>query len=136
MRARSMGMPAFTDMFRDLEKDIGSVIGTTCRRAVGYGSSVDIHEDDDGYTLWFDVPGVDKKDIRVEVEEGTLSVRGQRSIKDEGIYQERTSGEFSRSFKLPENVGREDVSAKLENGVLKIRLLKSPEAKPIKIDIN
>jgi len=135
MRSRGMGWPPFDDLFKDIERDIGSVIGSTCKKAFGYGSPVDIKEDQEGYTLLFDVPGVDRKDITILVDDGTLIVKGERNIGDDETYRERSSGEFSRSFKLPDNVNREDVKAKLASGVLEVRLSKSPETKPKKIEI-
>lgn len=101
---------------------------------------VDIHETEDGYTLSFDLPGMDRKDVAVEVKDGVVTVSGERKQeetkkKDGYTYREKRFGSFSRSFRLPEHVNESEVSAKLKDGVLEVSLLKVPEAKARRISV-
>ncbi len=90
----------------------------------------DITENDKDYQVKVDVPGIDKKDIRLGYQDGILSISVNKQAssqqKDEGgkvIAQERTSGMMSRSYSLP-NIDKDSISAKLDNGVLNIVLPK------------
>jgi len=82
----------------------------------GFGPPVDIYEDDQSLTFKVEVPGIDEKDIKVEVENNVLTVHGERKlekdIKEENFRRmERHYGAFSRSFMLPQHGGpREDRS--------------------------
>ena len=101
---------------------------------------VDIHETDHELTLKADVPDVDMKDIDVRMENGTLTLRGQRKFvgqKDEGGWHrvERSHGSFERAFALPETVNPEGVKADYKNGVLTITLPKKEIAKPRQIRV-
>jgi HSP20 family protein len=108
---------------------------------------VDILETENELVLKADVPGIDMKDIDVQVENGTLTVRGERKFernfdgdKKEGSWHrvERSYGSFERAFTLPETVNFEAVNADYKNGVLTITLPKKEVAKPkqIKIQVN
>ena len=94
----------------------------------------DIKENDKAYVLTFDMPGMDKSKISVEVKEGVLMVSGERSSEsqeDQGnkVYrQQRSFGYFSRSIMLPENVDPNAVQAKYDNGVLTVTVGKKEEA--------
>ncbi len=105
--------------------------------------AVDIAETDNELVLKADVPGVKLEDINIEVENGTLSLSGNRSYSTEenkGGYhrQERFYGSFHRAFVLPETVDLEKVAAGYENGVLTITMPKKEIAKPrtIKVGVN
>lgn len=105
----------------------------------------DITETKDAYLVEADLPGFSKENIQIELENNQLTIRAKRNeqteMKDENgkiIRQERHFGEFVRSFYI-ENVNQDKVEAKLENGVLKLKLPKiNPDNKgPIKrIDIS
>ena len=102
---------------------------------------VDVYEDEHGITLKLEVPGVEQKDIDVQVENNTLAVRGERKFdkeeKEENFHRiERRYGSFYRAFTLPNTVDTENVNAEYENGVLKIKLAKKAEAKPKQIKVN
>lgn len=105
--------------------------------------AVDIAETDNELVLKADVPGVKLEAINIEVENGTLSLSGNRSYSTEenkGGYhrQERFYGSFHRAFVLPETVDLDKVAAGYENGVLTITLPKKEIAKPrsIKVEVN
>jgi HSP20 family protein len=102
--------------------------------------AVDIKETENELVLKADVPDVDMKDIDVRVENGTLSIRGERkfeSEKKEGSWHrvERSYGRFERAFTLPETVNFEAVKADYKNGVLTIVLPKKEIAKPKQIKV-
>jgi len=105
--------------------------------------AVDILETENELVLKADVPDVELKDIDIQIENGTLSLRGERKFekKDEksGFHRiERSYGSFERFFTLPETVDAEKVKADYKNGVLTVMLPKKELAKPrqIKIAVN
>ena len=102
---------------------------------------VDIYEDEHSVTLKVEVPGLDPKDVDVQVENHTLTIKGERKFekeeKEENFHRiERRYGSFVRSFTLPTSVDTDNVKADYENGVLKIQLAKRAEAKPKQIKVN
>jgi HSP20 family protein len=101
---------------------------------------VDIYEDEQNITLKLEVPGINEKDINIQLENNTLTVRGERNFekeeKEENFHRvERRYGSFARSFTLPNTVDPDNVEASYENGLLKIRLAKRAEAKPKQIKV-
>jgi len=97
---------------------------------------------DDDYVVTVELPGVKEADIKVEIHDNVLSVRGEKesSRKEEGqtyYFSERTYGSFQRSFRLPQDVQESDIDAEFKDGVLTVRLPKQPEAavKARKIEI-
>jgi len=103
--------------------------------------AVDVYEDEHKVVLKLEVPGVKQEDLDVQVENMTLTVRGQRSFekeeKEENFQRiERRYGSFSRSFTLPNTIDTENVNASCDNGVLKLELAKREEAKPKQIKVN
>jgi HSP20 family protein len=104
---------------------------------------VDIQETENELIVKADVPDVDMKDIDVRMENGTLTLRGERKFKsdtNEGGWHrvERSYGTFERVFTLPDSVNAENVKADYKNGVLTITLPKKEIAKPrqIKVQVN
>jgi HSP20 family protein len=92
--------------------------------------AVDVTENDKEYMLKFEVPGIDKKDIDVEIQNGLITVSGERKYEktdDKKHSIESYYGSFSRSFSLPENVNEKDIKANQDNGVLSLHLKKSKE---------
>ena len=106
-----------------------------------FAPAVDVYEDEHQVTLKIEVPGIDEKDIDVQVENNTLTVHGERKIEKEEKEEnyrrvERQYGSFTRTFNLPQTVDTENVSATYDKGVLKIALPKKAEAKPKQIKVN
>jgi HSP20 family protein len=106
-----------------------------------FAPAVDVYEDEHQVTLKIEVPGIDEKDIDVQVENNTLTVHGERKIEKEEKEEnyrrvERQYGSFTRTFTLPTTVDTESVSATYDKGVLKIALPKKAEAKPKQIKVN
>jgi len=101
---------------------------------------VDITETDDQYRVRAELPGVSKQDVTVEIEQGVLSIRGEKkSVRDEklerGRRRECVYGSFSRSFTLPADAEDEKISAEFKDGVLEVKIGKRPESKPKQIAV-
>lgn len=103
---------------------------------------VDIVEEKESYRLHADVPGLRKEEITITVENGLLTLSGEKKgekreeRKNNYAYYERTFGSFSRSFKLPEHVDAEHIEASLKDGVLELTINKKPAAQPRQISVN
>jgi HSP20 family protein len=102
--------------------------------------AVDIRETADAIVVNAELPGIDKKDVKVDVKDGVLTISGERKyekdVKEENVHRiERSYGSFSRSFSLPSHVDVNKVEAKLDNGVLEVRLPKTETARPKSISV-
>src|SRR5918992_2597106 len=111
--------------------------GQTMRR---WMPAMDLVESGDHFVLRADLPGMGEEDVKIEVEEGTLTISGERKAEhesnEEGFYRvERAFGQFSRSLTLPQGVDPEAVSAHFDRGVLEVRIPKPEERKPRRIEI-
>ena len=99
----------------------------------------EIREQAEGFVIEIDVPGYAREDIQIKVNEGLLTVSGERKRPeaDEKYYNytERNYGEFTRSFNLPDHVDGETITAQYLNGVLILHLEKKEAAKPHTIEI-
>jgi len=103
--------------------------------------SLDIEERKKDYLVRLDIPGLEKGQIDVVVEDGVLTVSGERksSSPTEDIdhdFAERTYGKFSRSLRLPQDVPASDVDANLKNGVLEISVKKPKALEAKQITVN
>jgi HSP20 family protein len=100
--------------------------------------AIDVSENEKGYEITAELPGMDEKNIEVKVNEGSLTIKGEKrdekEERDKGYYlQERHYGSFERSFELPDSVDAEKVEATFKQGVLTVALPKKAEAqKPAK----
>jgi len=102
---------------------------------------VDISENSENFVIKADIPGVKKEDINIDINDKTLSIKGVRKLekeesKDDYIRIERSYGEFSRSFSLPQNIDTKNIKASYKDGILELTLPKKEEAKPKKINID
>jgi HSP20 family protein len=103
---------------------------------------VDVNESEDKFEVTAELPGMKKKDIDIGLQENRLTIKGQKETmeeKDNNKYyiRERVSGKFERSFTLPENVDKEKIEAKFNDGVLTLEIPKTelPEEKEVKIKV-
>ena len=106
-----------------------------------WAPAVDIFERGDDLVIRTEIPGVEKGDIDIDVENNTLMIRGERKREKEfdeknAYRMERVYGKFSRSFSLPRTVDSSRISATYRDGVLELTLPKAEEAKPKRIEIN
>ena len=108
---------------RDLEKDFYTVSKNEGVNA--FVPVVNTREGEFAYHVDVDLPGVEKEDIKVDINKNILTISGERKTKDEikqdDYYKVETYfGKFSRSFTLPENADVENIEAKSDNGVLEV----------------
>ena len=111
--------------------------GAVLRRWV---PAMDLVESGDHFVLRADLPGMSEEDIEIELEDGTLTVSGERKAeheeREEGFHRvERSFGAFSRSLTLPKGIDADAVAASFDRGVLEVRIPKPEERKPRKISI-
>jgi len=121
--------------FRD-PWDFGDLPG----KRSAWGPRMDLAESEDAVTVKAELPGVDSKDIDINVTGNLLTIRGEkrqdREEKDKDYhYIERQSGSFCRTVTLPVAVDPERVTAEFRNGVLTVSLPKHPQAKPRRITV-
>lgn len=136
-------------LINQLHSDINRLFGTNVIRGgdedtaavtADWVPAVDIREEQDRYLLRADVPGVDPKDIEITMENGVLTVRGERSTsvdEDRNGYRrvERFSGRFFRRFTLPDTADAENITATGNNGVLEIVIPKHAKVQPRRIEV-
>ena len=101
----------------------------------GWTPAVDIFEDKESIQVRAELPGVKTEDVKVDVENNVLTLRGERKLEHEDKQDsyhriERFYGSFTRQFMLPRTVDAEHIDAQLKEGVLTVRLPKKSEVKP------
>jgi len=126
-------------MERDME-DLFGKVDWPWRTERGWVPAVDMVDAKDEIVLRADLPGMDEKSIDVTVQDGTLTISGERKEakeekKEDYYYSERTYGGFSRTVMLPTGVEADKVKATFRKGVLEVHLPKAKEAAGKKIDI-
>ncbi len=102
---------------------------------------VDIKEEGNTYHVLMDLPGVNKEDVNIMLEDGVLTISGERKSSEEEEKQrchlnERAHGKFSRRFTLQNVIDTEKIEAKIENGVLTVSLPKLEAVLPRKIEVS
>ena len=102
---------------------------------------MDLVEAEDHFVLKADLPGLAESDVNLEVQDGTLTISGERKAEHEqrekGWYRiERSFGSFNRSLTLPDGVDPDRIEASFNNGVLEVRIPKPEERKPRRISIS
>jgi HSP20 family protein len=126
---------------RVLEDTFGTPLHRAEQPGAGtWAPAVDIFETASEIVLKAEVPGIARDQVHVEVDDGVLSLRGERKfekeVKEENYHRvERVYGAFHRSFTLPDSVDPEKVRAELRDGVLEVHLGKREQAKPRQIQV-
>ena len=115
--------------------------GVTPREAGLWVPAVDIRETNDALLVQAELPGIEKKDVSLEIKEGVLTISGERryekDVNEDHTHRiERSYGSFSRSFSLPANIDADKVKATMKSGVLEVTLPKRESAKPKAITIH
>ncbi|HEV8632215.1 MAG TPA: Hsp20/alpha crystallin family protein [Thermoanaerobaculia bacterium] len=129
----------FEEAFNDMLRPFGADAEGVASRA--WLPPVDIREDADGLWLVTDLPGFRKEDVNISLENGVLTIAGERKLENEEKKNEtyhrleRAYGNFSRSFTLAPTVRTDKVEATFQDGVLTIHLPKQEESKPRRIAI-
>ena len=141
-------LPTIDDVENRLNRFIDRVLNEPLGTAflpdtIGWAPAMEIVETPAEFTLSAELPGIDQKDVDISVDDGVLTIRGEKSEErkeeeDKKVYlYERTYGSFQRSFSLPPVVDSSKIAAEFDKGVLKVHMPKGTEAKPKgrKIDI-
>lgn len=119
------GIPSLGQFFNNLSEVLPNVTHDRL--------SVDVHEDKDNYYASFEVPGVKKDDVKIELNNGLLTVSAEKREKSD---EKETSFSMSRSVSVPDGVNAEAIAAKLEDGILKVTLPKAENRKPRTIAVS
>lgn len=138
-----MTMITRIDPFRELAslfENFADGTGKAQLQAGTFVPPVDVYEDEHTLVLKLDMPGVSEEDLDVQLENNTLTVKGERKFekeeKEENFHRiERRYGSFLRTFRVPSTVDHEHVDAHYDKGVLKLTMAKRAEAKPKQIKI-
>jgi HSP20 family protein len=106
----------------------------------GWTPSCDVYETDNEIVVKAEIPGVKKDDVKVGIEDGVLSISGERKFEEETkkenyLRVERRYGSFTRSFTLPTIVDSSKVMAEFKDGLLKVTLPKREESKPKGVEV-
>jgi HSP20 family protein len=125
---------------REVDRLFDAFFGQSDRTGRRWVPAMDLVEAGDHFVLKADLPGLKDEDVKIEVEDGTLTLSGERKAEHEasegGWYRiERAFGSFSRSLTLPEHVDASAISASFNDGVLEVRIPKPEERKPQRIEI-
>jgi HSP20 family protein len=123
-----------------LRENMNRLLGETQSSAFD-GFAIDMYEEDDVVTVEAELPGVKPEDVDITIQGNALSIHGEKRDlheRKEGRYFRRESayGSFYRSVALPSTVDSQKAEASFEDGILKVRLPKSEEAKPRRIAVN
>lgn len=125
-----------TDPFRDFDRLTQQIFGTTNRPAV---MPMDAWREGDRFVIEFDLPGVAKESIDLDVERNVLTVRAERVARNgdwEALASERPKGVFSRQLVLGDNLDLDRIEAAYADGVLRLVVPVAEKAKPRKIEVS
>ena len=137
---RALSPDLVGNVFEDFDRMVDTFLRPTYASTVGFTPSCDIDETKDHYLASFDIPGLKKEDIKVEVQGNKLVISGERHREmksEEGeatLRHERAYGKFERTFELSALINADKIEAQYENGVLNIALQKPmlPKAEQFK----
>ena len=127
----------FDDIY-NLNREMSRVLNSRNYKKA-YWPEVNIYENQDDYRIVAKLPGVEKSNVNITLKDNSLRLTGKR-FNEEGdergnYLNERFIGDFERNFILNEKIDSEKINAEMDNGLLMIRLPKSPESKPRSITI-
>ncbi len=124
-----------TDPFRELDRFTQQALGTAARPAV---MPMDAWREGDAFFVEFDLPGINRDSLDLDIERNVVTVRAERPAVDpnrEMLATERPRGIFSRQLVLGDNLDTERIEASYQEGVLRLRIPVAERAKPRKITI-
>lgn len=141
------------DTFRELEdvtNRLNRIFGQPLARSesgqnmlavADWAPSVDISETDSAYLIKGEIPGVKKEDVKVTIQDGMLTIQGERRQEKEEKGKkfhriECSYGSFARSFRVPSDADESSVKAEFKDGMLNVTLAKSEKAKPKSINVS
>lgn len=138
---RNLSPLLLSDVYEDFDRIVDSFLKPTHANSVNFLPSCDISESNDHFLVSFDMPGMKKEDIKIEVLANQLIIAGerQREMKanqaENSLRNERVYGKFERTFTLPASIDADKIEAQYENGVLNIALPKAETAKGRTIEV-
>ena len=132
------GRPSFV-RFTSLNDELNRLLGSQVSES--WTPAVDVYEDKENFVVQAELPGLKREEIEVSLHDGTLTISGERKAEarseETEVYRaERYVGRFQRALVLPTTVAADKVKAGYADGVLTVRLPKTEEAKPKKIDVS
>lgn len=142
---RGLSADPFRELF-DLQRDINQLFDSSFAvphedvALKAWTPAVDVYEDENTFLIKLELPEVNKDDVKVSLNDNTLSISGERRVENEQNREnyhrvERSYGQFYRSFTLPPNVDTAAINAEFKDGMLRLTLPKREEAKPKQIEV-
>ena len=128
----------FNSLSAELDRLFEAPLAALARQS--WSPTIDVLEDKDNYFILVELPGLKREDIKVSLEDVTLTISGERKVEkrteETSVHRvERFIGRFERSVALPATVSAEKVKATYTDGVLTLTLLKTEQAKPKRIEV-
>jgi len=125
---------------RLLEETFRPLLGEEPVSMAAWSPSCDIYETGNEIVVKAEIPGIKKEDIKVSIQDGVLTISGERKFEEEikkenYLRVERGYGSFTRGFTLPPYVDAKKISAEFKDGLLELKLPKTEEAKPKEVEI-
>ncbi|MFM8551261.1 MAG: Hsp20/alpha crystallin family protein [Nitrospiraceae bacterium] len=134
-----MTLMTYTPFDRQIDQLFNETLGLRSKSATTWAPRCNVYEDEHRFVVEALLPGMEAKEIAIQVEDGVLTLSGERRAADVSertyLVKEIGLGEFTRSFTLPTNVDQGKVVASYKQGVLVIELPKREETKPRRITI-
>ena len=138
-------MEPWSDLRREIDRLFDSTLSGVrpgVRNGMEWVPPMDVEEQDDAITLALELPGVKQEDVQVSVENGVLTIAGEKKFSratdpdsNGGRFVERQYGRFERVLALPQSVDAEKITASYDNGVLTLKLPKAAESRRRRIEI-
>jgi HSP20 family protein len=135
-------MTALVETFPDWLRELNRLVGSSQGQIAGFTPPADLIEDNDGVTVYMDVPGVRTEDLEIELQNDVLTIRGTRAFPyqsqdgDSTLRRaERGFGRFERTIRIPRGLSPDAIQASLKDGVLTLRIPKPEQLKPHRIEV-
>jgi HSP20 family protein len=128
------------EMQLQAKREVEKGAGESTRPGFFFTPAVDIFENENEITLLADMPGVDGKSVDIDLRENTLTIQGRIDRQEGGeeatVYREFNWGDYFRQFTITDVIDRNKITAKMDQGVLRLTLPKAEKAKPQKIRVS
>jgi HSP20 family protein len=130
----------FARLQAELERMLGTAFGPGADAVSGVYPPVNVFDRDDAFVVKAELPGVDPTKVEIDVEEGTLTLRGERALAEPGgngafHRREREEGKFRRVVRMPGRLATEETRAEYRDGVLSVTVPKAPETRPRRVTV-
>jgi len=133
-----MLISVLNDLYR-INREMNTLLYDDVKSVNTYWPGVNIYENEAEYIAVAKVPGIDKNEISISFKDNSLKISGEKKSSDQEKanyhLNERKNGKFERIFLINEKIDADKINAEIKNGLLLIKIPKSPESKPVKINI-